>query len=300
MGSRSSTRRGARWLLCAQVVSATLTLGSWAFAQEAAPAVDETAQSTPPTAAAPRDAVNNGQPSTTPTPNTVDNDQPIATPPRAPAAPAAIALKTDTVPPRAAGRSHRGLYLRLGTGPSFVTLRGHGPTGGSASITDAGAGGFIALGGAVAPGLVLAGTIQGTGFNAKFKGGPFENATSVDANGETHAVSRRAEGGFGMIGVLVDWYPEPKGGWHTGLATGLGAIALTNAADNRDVAGLNFGGSVFGGYDWALGHNWALGLQLTASGATTTKLKEDTDARADTGYRLTPVSIGVQASLLYF
>ncbi len=252
-------------MVFAQVLSATLTIGSLARAQEpSAPAADAKPQSTPA------------------------------------ASPAAIALSTEAPAPRAAARIHRGLYLRLGSGPSFVTLRGHGPSGGSASITDSGAGGFIALGGAVAPGLVLAGTLQGTGFNSKFKGGPFADASVVSANGESHSASHKAQGGFGMIGVLVDWYPLPRGGWHTGLATGLGAIALTNSADDRNVGGLNLGGSVFGGYDWTLGHDWALGLQLTASGATTTKLKEDSDARADTGYRLTPLSIGVQASLLYF
>jgi hypothetical protein len=275
-------------------------LGSWAHAQEAAPAVDSTAPSAPPAAAAPSDATKEGESSAAASSAAAQDGAPSATPPRAPAAPATIALTTEALPPRTARRIHQGFYLRLGSGPSFVTLRGHGPTGGSASISDSGAGGFIALGGAVAPGLVLAGTIQGTGFNSKFKGGPFANATVVSANGETHAASRKAEGGFGMLGVLVDWYPEPQGGWHTGLATGVGAIALTNSADNRDVAGLNFAGSVFGGYDWTLGHDWALGLQVTASGATTTKLKEDTDARVDTGYRLTPFSVGVQASLLYF
>ena len=244
-GSSRTTARGARAVVFVQVLSATLTLGSLARAQE--PVAQESAAQEP-----------------------------------------------------AAPRIHRGLYLRLGSGPSFVTLRGHGPSGGGASITDSGAGGFIALGASVAPGLVLAGTIQGTGFNSKFKGGPFADATVTSADGSTHSASHKAQGGFGMIGVLVDWYPRPSGGWHTGLATGLGAIALTNSADDRNVGGLNFGGSVFGGYDWALGRDWALGLQLTASGATTAKLKEDTDDRADTGYRLTPLSIGVQASLLYF
>ena len=263
-GGSRSVARGARLVVFAQIASATVLCGSWARAQEPAPAVAVAPPSAPAT--------------TTPT----------------------IALTTDAVAPRAPARIHQGLYLRVGSGPSFVTLRGHGPSGGSASITDAGAGGFIALGGAVAPGLVLAGTLQGASFNAKFKGGPYAEASVLDANGETHAASHKAEGGFGMIGVLIDWYPQPMGGWHTGLATGLGAVALTNSADDRNAGGLNLGGSVFGGYDWRLGRAWSLGLQLTASGATTTKLKEDNDARTDTGYRLTPLAIGVQASLLYF
>jgi hypothetical protein len=198
-------------------------------------------------------------------------------------------------------RVHEGFYLRFTSGPSFLTLRGHGPSGSSASITDVGRSGSIAIGGAIVPGLVLAGTVSGAAFNAEFKGGPFADAT-VNANGKTRSASHDAEGGFGMIGVLVDWYPKPTGNWHAGFSTGLGGIGLTNSADDSALGGVNFAGSVFGGYDCALGRNWALGLQLTASGATSTNLQQDLDSHdsRDSGYRLTPFSIGVQASLLYF
>ncbi|MEI9950092.1 MAG: hypothetical protein WDO74_14250 [Pseudomonadota bacterium] len=198
-------------------------------------------------------------------------------------------------------RVHEGFYLRFTSGPSFLTLRGHNPSGASASITDSGVGGSIAIGGAIMPGLVLAGTLSGTAFNAEFKGGPFVDAT-VSANGVTRQASRNAEGGFGMIGLLVDWYPQPRGGWHTGFSTGLGGVGLTNSADDSALGGVNFAGSVFGGYDWALGRNWALGLQLTASGGTSSKLQTDFDSddSHDSGYRLAPFSIGVQASVLYF
>lgn len=192
---------------------------------------------------------------------------------------------------------HEGFYLRFTSGPSFVSLNGHGPSG-SASLTDSGASGSIAIGGAIAPGLVLAGTIQGTMFNAEFKGGPFADAT-VSANGRSRTASNRASGGFGMVGVLVDWYPQPKAGWHTGISTGVGVIDLMNSADDSNFAGANLAGSVFGGYDWALGRSWSLGLSLVASGATRTKIVTDPNAH-DTGYRLTPVSVGLQASLLYF
>jgi hypothetical protein len=196
---------------------------------------------------------------------------------------------------------HEGFYLRFTTGPSFLTLRGHGPSGASASITDSGPSGSIAIGGAVAPGLVLAGTFSGAAFNAEFEGGPFAHAT-VTSNGRTRTASHNAQGGFGMMGMLVDWYPQPRGGWHTGLAAGVGAVVLTNSADDSDLGGLNFSGSVFGGYDWALGRKWSLGLQLIASGGTMSKLQTDTDSdhTHDSGYRLAPFSIGVQASLLYF
>ena len=192
---------------------------------------------------------------------------------------------------------HEGFYLRMGSGPSVVSLSGHGPSG-SASLTSGGESGFVTIGGAVAPGLVLAGTVQGAAVTSEFKGGPLAGAT-VTSNGATRSASRKAEAGIGMVGVLLDWYPEPKAGWHAGVATGIGGVGVTNLADDSSVGGVNFGGSVFGGYDWALGRNWALGLQLTASGATSTKLREDSGSH-DSGYRLTPLTVGVQASVLYF
>jgi hypothetical protein len=188
----------------------------------------------------------------------------------------------------------------MGAGPSLTLLDGHGPSGSDAYLRGAGNGGFLTIGGALAPGLVLAGTLQGSGLEAKFKGGPLEDAT-LTVNSTTRSASRKATGGFGMLGALVDWYPNPRGGWHAGLSTGVGVIALKQSADDRTLAGLDFAGSLFGGYDWAIGREWSLGLQLTASGGTQAKLKEgDSDSNHDTGYRLTPLSIGVQASVLYF
>ena len=193
---------------------------------------------------------------------------------------------------------HEGFYLRFGGGPSFLTLRGHEPSGSPASLTGDAQSGFITVGGAIVPGLVLAGTLQGVGFKSEFKGGPLSNAT-VTSDGRTRSASHDAEGGFGLLALLVDWYPKPTGGWHAGGMAGVGAIGLTNVADSSNLGGANFGGGVFGGYDWSLGRDWSLGLQLTASGGTKTKLREDSSEH-DTGYRLTPLSFGVQASVLYF
>lgn len=196
------------------------------------------------------------------------------------------------------GSKHEGFYLRLGGGPSLISLNGKGPGGDDAHLRGSGSGGFLAIGGALVPGLVLAGTLQGVGLEQDFKGGPLSDAT-ITANGVTRNASRKATGGFGMVGALIDWYPRPRGGWHTGVAGGLGVVALKNSADDSELAGLNFTGSVFGGYDWTIARDFSVGLQLTASGGTKTKMKED-DGDRDSGYRLTPLSIGVQASVLYF
>ena len=284
--SSHSPAPAARAAVFAPVLIATLALCSVASAQE--PALVPAPSAVAPAAAAPAAAA-----PAAPT-------APAAAPPASVSTPVSAPPAADTLKLRMP-RVHEGFYLRFTSGPSFLTLRGHGPSRKSASITDSGVSGSIAIGGAIAPGLVLAGTISGSAFNAEFEGGPFANAT-VTANGRTRSASHDAQGGFGMIGVLVDWYPKPTGGWHTGFATGLGGIGMTNSADNSDLGGVNFAGSVFGGYDWALGRNWALGLQLTASGGTSAKLQTDLDSdhTHDSGYRLAPFSVGVQASVLYF
>ncbi|HYQ44054.1 MAG TPA: hypothetical protein VER11_18865 [Polyangiaceae bacterium] len=292
----------ARSAVFAPVMLAALSLASLAHAQEApSPAADTApasatpaAPTTPETQAAPVTA-----PAPAPAPTTTTTTTVTTTTNAAPA----VSATEPGAPARAKpSRIHEGFYLRLTSGPTVLTLNGHGPYG-SSSLTGGGAGGMIAIGGAIVPGFVLAGTIQGSAINAKFNGGPFENAT-VSYRGKTRDASDRATGGFGMVGMLVDWYPEPKGGWHFGGSTGVGAIVLTNSADESDFGGVNFAGSLFGGYDWSLGRNWGLGLQLVVSGATKTKLmaEDDTDAHDthDTGYRLTPISVGVQASVLYF
>jgi hypothetical protein len=292
--SNLSPAPAARAAVFAPVLLAALSLGSLALAQE--PAVPPATDIAPP------------QPSAQPP---IPVASPVETgPPPPPTNPATVIRETapppTQLPPASDGslrlpRVHEGFYLRFTTGPSFTSLDGRGPSGASASITDSGASGSIAIGAAIIPGLVLAGTLQGTAFAGEFEGGPFTDAT-VRANGKTHSASNKALGGFGMIGMLVDWYPKPTGNWHAGFATGLGGVGLTNAADDSDLGGANFSGSVFGGYDWSLGRNWALGLQLTASGGTSTQLYQDfgsDDAHAS-GYRLTPFSIGVQGSVLYF
>ncbi len=287
-----SSLRSSRVAVLVPVLLATLSLSSSAHADE--PSTSTVPAPTP--AAAPADV-------SSPAPAAVAAPAP-AQPAAAPAQPVSASAAAPEAAPAAAPeaaqsapkRVHQGFYLRFTSGPSFVSLNGHGPSG-SASLTDTGTSASVAIGGALAPGLVLAGTIQGTAFNAEFKGGPFADAT-VSANGKTRSASNRASGGFGMVGLLVDWYPRPKAGWHTGIATGVGIIDLTNSADESNIGGVNLGGSLFGGYDWTLGRDWGLGLQLVASGATRTKMIADTDH--DTGYRLTPVSVSLQASLLYF
>ncbi|MEP7049833.1 MAG: hypothetical protein ABJB12_05745 [Pseudomonadota bacterium] len=284
----SSSLFNAHIAISTPVISALLLLSSFAYAETPGTADELVAGPAPRSqAAAPVSPVAVAPPSA---PASVSPVPPA--PP--PALPGPARAEHEAPPP---SRVHQGFYLRVSSGPGVMSLSGHGPSG-SASITGASETGSVAIGGALVPGLVLAGTVQGTSTSADFKGGPFIAAT-VTVNGDTHAASHQAQGSFGMVGVLLDWYPQPKAGWHAGLATGIGALGLKNSADESTAGGVNLSGTVFGGYDWTLGRDWALGLQLTASGGTRTKLLEDSGDH-DTGYRLTPLSLGVQASVLYF
>ena len=296
-----SSASSARSTVFAPVLIATLSFASLSRAQEpSASAAMDNAPAQP--NAQPLPAPATGQSVVEAQPSATNASQAPAFLPTAPVPSAApVAPASDELPRPPSRRVHEGFYLRITSGPSFLTLRGHGPSRGSASITDSGPGGSLAIGGAIIPGLVLAGTIQGTAFNAEFEGGPFADAT-VNVNGKTRSASNKAMGGFGMVGMLVDWYPRPTGNWHAGFSSGLGVIGLTNSADDSELGGVNFSGSLFGGYDWALGRKWSLGLQLVASGGTSTKLQKDfeSDSAHDSGYRLAPFSLGVQGSLLYF
>lgn len=192
---------------------------------------------------------------------------------------------------------HSGFYLRITAGFGYVSLAGSGP-GGTAKISGLGDNSIIAIGGNIARGLVLAGTIQESSITTTFKGGPFVGE-SVTTNGQSKAASSQADAASSEIGLLVDWYPKPTGGWHAGLSAGLGAASVMNHADNSTMVGASAAGSVFGGYDWAIGSDWSIGLALVGAGAGSSTMK-DSSEKADTGYRLRSFSLGLAGSILYF
>lgn len=193
--------------------------------------------------------------------------------------------------------SRGGFYFRLSTGIGYASLAGDGPDG-SASLSGLGNRFSLTFGGDVAPGLVLAGTLQGSSLTSDFDGGPLTGAMLATDDGSVEA-SAKADAASAQLGVLVDWYPRPAGGWHAGVSAGLGVATVVTRADDEIMLGTSVAGSLFGGYDWSIARSWSVGVALVASGASSASMKDESGER-DLGYDLRSVFFGVEGSLLYF
>jgi hypothetical protein len=225
-------------------------------------------------------------------------------PPETPAAPPALTASAQTPEPIAVyiqRYRHQGFYFAAETGIGVMTAFGSGPLG-SASITGVGSVGDFAIGGSVAPGLVLGGMAREWTTSGTFKGGPVITAsTTYVLNGKptptTMTLSGNAHAMAAEIAAFLDWYPNPENGWHIGAAVGLGAMTMTDDAGTRSTGG-GLAGSVFGGYQWWLGPAWSLGISGVFSIANAGHL--DDSNQNDTGYKFTPMGFGLQSQLLYY
>jgi hypothetical protein len=163
---------------------------------------------------------------------------------------------------------HDGFYLRAGTGLGYGALLGSGPAG-DASISGFSLTTLVAIGGNVADGLVVAGAFHGGQVRDTFEGSP--------------PPQRKATAATGQFGVLLDWFPDPTGGWHVGALAGLGFATITDA-EIKDASGAGFGGAVFGGYDFWIGPQWSAGLFVVVGGSPSTELMDRSGDKS--GYTL--------------
>jgi hypothetical protein len=131
-----------------------------------------------------------------------------------------------------------------------------------------------------------------------FHGGPFANSTISTSGGTVSATGDATATEF-EIGAQLDWFPDPMKGLHFGGSLGLGGVSVTNQADGSKMAGLGGAATIFGGYDFWIGPSWSLGIGAVAWGGTPREQMKDNNNN-DTPYRLTPLSIGLQASILYY
>jgi hypothetical protein len=237
-------------------------------------------------------------PATAPAPATTTATVTVTATESPPPTPAAEPSPAAPATPCSCSGRHDGFYLRFSSGFGYQSVSGDGPFG-SASVSGIESIGGLAIGGTIAKGVALAGTIWAATTTATFNGGPFSGATiAPSGRGPTAAASGDATASLAELALLVDWYPDPAGGWHAGGSAGVGATGVTTQADGSRMGSLVAAGSVFGGYDFWVGRSWSLGLALILAGASSATLN-DTNGNS-TGYRMMPLSIGLQTSILYY
>ena len=177
---------------------------------------------------------------------------------------------------------HGGLYLRFGYAYEYAAVLGSGPSG-SASVSGLASRFELSLGMTPWSGLVLGISLSLPEASGDFKGSP------PGASGDAGIA-------LPFIGAIVDWFPDPRGGWHTGGGFGLGGYVMEDRS-HRDYRALTPEFALVGGFDTWIGSQYSVGFALTTHVATPAAAKDL--YRQETGYRFTALSIGMQLSLLF-
>jgi hypothetical protein len=161
-------------------------------------------------------------------------------------------------------RRHDGFYLRLGLGVGHVrgSAEPDEPAGppfvNDVDFRGTGVASELSLGGTVADGLVIGGSLFLTSVDhVTWRGSSvrlFEEAGRDTFEG--------GRGSFAMLGLLADWYPNDREGFHVQGALGFGAV--TFESDSSDVPDGEWtgggGGLMLGaGYEFWVAEQWSLG-----------------------------------------
>jgi hypothetical protein len=164
--------------------------------------------------------------------------------------------------PDPTARRHDGFYLRLGLGGGLVRSEVDFDTGAiSEEVKARGAGVAleIALGGTVAPGLVIGGGIYSVSIARTTWHSDAARERSEDGDDEITG----GEGAISVLGVVIDFYPNPRGGFHVQGGLGIGALALENDKDSNfpgeDWEGGGGGLMLGAGYEFWVSDQWSLG-----------------------------------------
>ncbi|MEZ4372194.1 MAG: hypothetical protein R3B07_15290 [Polyangiaceae bacterium] len=150
--------------------------------------------------------------------------------------------------------THDGLYLRLSIGGGYARDKFEytGFFGGDAEGIGQGSSGLleVMLGGTVAKGLVVGG------------GGSLERVANPKV--EIDGVDVSEDYSLGTLftwGPMIDWYPDPNGGFHLGGMIGAAALNTKDGTGdevNSDAVG--GGGEFFIGYEWWVAAEWGVGV----------------------------------------
>lgn len=165
---------------------------------------------------------------------------------------------------------HDGFYLRIGLGGGYLGSKVE-PSEGTLHASGGGAAFEFALGGTVAEGLVIGGGLYTAGVaRTRWTGDGI--GSSVRGGGESLA----------LLGPFVDYYPDPKSGFHVQGAIGIAGIAFEKHRSGlppQDWSGSG-GGLMFGtGYEFWVGEQWSIGgiARLLLVSATMREKDSDID-----------------------
>jgi hypothetical protein len=154
-------------------------------------------------------------------------------------------------------REHDGFYFRfaLGGGAQIGTARLEG-----AEATFSGGGAVVdfSIGGSARPGLAL-----GFAVYVGVASSPSVEVRQEDRGSYLESLDGRAFS-TGIIGAFVDFYPDPKGGFHVEAAVGVAPLTWEMevadwAGESRDWSGGGFGARLGTGYEFWISEQWSLG-----------------------------------------
>jgi hypothetical protein len=176
----------------------------------------------------------------------------------------------STASAQSAPHEHDGLYARLGAGIPFAFGSAERDGGGpKADISGIGLATELAIGGTLAPGLVLGGGV----YSMILPSPKYEFDGGEQTLGTHHA---------GTLGPFVDYYFDPKGGLHAQAALLVAFLVVDEKKDEFE--GENGGG--FGvmagvGYDFWIGEQWSVGPLFRFTYAKLNVTGNDSEAESD-------------------
>lgn len=108
----------------------------------------------------------------------------------------------------------------------------------------------IAVGGALSPGIILAGSYT------------FLTVSNANLKNDTRSAKVPHDPTLSVLGAMLDVYPNAKGGFHLGGTLGIAALAIREEGTARANAGgqNGFGIAPHVGYEWWVGNYWGLGV----------------------------------------
>ncbi len=196
---------------------------------------------------------------------------------------AVIVVKTEEPAPleKTTRRLHDGFYLRGSIGNGWFGskfssgLLDDATVGGGSGVLD------VQLGGTPARGLVIGGGLFLTGMEHEDVRPPNVPSARGDDPGAIGLVA---------VGPFIDYFPDPKEGFHFGGMLGVAALGFDTPADvgddpyYADDERVGTGGALgaWVGYDWWVAREWSLGVQLRYLGAVVENETYDWRGAADT------------------